>query len=268
MTEPIDPFTELLGAYALDAVDADERDAIAAHLTTCPRCRAEVAEHRETAAFLSQSGAPAPDGVWDRIAADLSPPAPPLRVRIDPEDHAGRTGPGPADAPPSASVVSLDDARRHRLRTRTLVAVISAAAVVVAVLGIVTVNQSRRLDRLQTAMDNVSVDRLANQTVGRASLQVHLVGAGATAQAVVDRSGRGYLITAGLRVPMRGDVYQLWGKVDGKVLSLGTFGGSTPVVPFQLDSTRLGGVQAFAVTEERAPGVVASTRLAVIAGTV
>ena len=63
MNEIYDEYSELLGAYALDAVDPDERDRIELHLTECPRCRAEVADHREVAAFLAQPGGSAPDGV-------------------------------------------------------------------------------------------------------------------------------------------------------------------------------------------------------------
>ena len=68
---------ELLGAFALDAVDDTERDVIEAHLAGCPRCRAEVEGHRETAALLAHSGERAPEGVWDRIAEalDEAPPA-------------------------------------------------------------------------------------------------------------------------------------------------------------------------------------------------
>src|SRR5206468_3199328 len=44
---------ELLGAYALDALDADEADAVELHLRDCPRCRAEVADYRETAALAA-----------------------------------------------------------------------------------------------------------------------------------------------------------------------------------------------------------------------
>ncbi|MER3453386.1 MAG: anti-sigma factor, partial [Acidimicrobiia bacterium] len=55
---------ELLGAYALDAVEPDERAAVEAHLRTCSRCWAEVADHREVAAYLAHSGGPAPEGVW------------------------------------------------------------------------------------------------------------------------------------------------------------------------------------------------------------
>ena len=63
-----DELQALIGAYALDAVDADEREAMELHLLECPRCRAEVAEHREVAAFLAHNGHTAPEGLWDRIA--------------------------------------------------------------------------------------------------------------------------------------------------------------------------------------------------------
>ncbi|MGH2872076.1 MAG: zf-HC2 domain-containing protein, partial [Solirubrobacteraceae bacterium] len=43
---------ELLGAYALDAVDPDERAAVDSHLAECLRCRAEVDRHRQIAAGL------------------------------------------------------------------------------------------------------------------------------------------------------------------------------------------------------------------------
>ena len=59
---------ELLGAFALDAVDNEEREAVERHLAECRPCRAEVAEHREVAAVMAAGWAPAPDGVWDRIA--------------------------------------------------------------------------------------------------------------------------------------------------------------------------------------------------------
>jgi len=62
---------ELLGAYALDAVDADERGRVEDHLRGCARCRAEVEQHREVAAQLAYTGADAPDGLWRRIAAQL-----------------------------------------------------------------------------------------------------------------------------------------------------------------------------------------------------
>ena len=54
---------ELLGAYALDALESDEADAVDLHLRDCPRCRAEVAEFREAAALLAFGGEEAPPPV-------------------------------------------------------------------------------------------------------------------------------------------------------------------------------------------------------------
>jgi anti-sigma factor RsiW len=46
---------ELLGAYALHALDRDERQEVVAHLDACARCRAEV---RRYESVLSLFGAP------------------------------------------------------------------------------------------------------------------------------------------------------------------------------------------------------------------
>ncbi|MGB4834871.1 MAG: zf-HC2 domain-containing protein, partial [Nostocoides sp.] len=51
---------ELLGAYALDAVDVDERAAFEAHLATCSACAQELDELRAMLADLAESTAVAP----------------------------------------------------------------------------------------------------------------------------------------------------------------------------------------------------------------
>ena len=66
-----DEIAELLGAYALDAVEADEAELIAAHLAECPRCAAEVAEHWEVTGLIANAGVDAPPEIWDRIAARI-----------------------------------------------------------------------------------------------------------------------------------------------------------------------------------------------------
>jgi hypothetical protein len=63
---------ELLGAYALDALDPGEADAVDLHLRECPRCRAEVEEYRETAAMLAFGGVAAPPGVTAAAAVVIS----------------------------------------------------------------------------------------------------------------------------------------------------------------------------------------------------
>ena len=263
-----DAYSEVLGAYALDAVEPEERADIERHLAECPRCRAEVAEHREVTAFLSQAGAPAPAGVWDRIVAELSPPAPPLRMSFS---RTGEVDPlaEPSAATPSshettdATVTNLADHPRRRLvAVRTAVAALAVAAAIIAVLGIVVVNQNG-----SSPNQVASIDRLAQSAVGQAKLQVRMNGKG-TARAVVQDSGQGFLIRDDLPKPAKGDVYQLWGQVDGTVLSLGTFGGDAKTVSFHLDPDRIGDVQSFSVTQEHAPGVVASVNRPVVAGNV
>src|ERR1700722_10516822 len=93
-----DEVSELLGAFALDAVEYDEYEEIEAHLSECPRCRAEVDAHREVAAALGNSVEPLPEGLWENIARRLPPrqdedaPPMPLLVRADgAEKSAART---------------------------------------------------------------------------------------------------------------------------------------------------------------------------------
>lgn len=262
MSEYTDEYTELLGAYALDAVDDDEREAIERHLLDCPRCRAEVSEHREVAAVLSQTGSPAPEGVWDRIAADLSPPAPPLRITLA---APGTEGAAP-EAAPAAPVASLADQRRRR--SKTMIAIVGIAASIVAILGVVAVGQSQRLNKLETAMSDRSMEELADEVEADAVLEAELTGTGGTARAVVSDTGRGFLIVDDVAEVPAGDVYQLWGKVDDVVLSLGTFGHGEDVVPFSVDPNHLDDVELFAVTQEKAPGVPSSENEAALAGTV
>lgn len=263
-TEYHDEFSDVLGAYALDAVEPDERLSIETHLRTCPFCSAEVAEHREVAALLSQSGTDAPAGVWDRIAAELSPPAPPLRMSFSPTGEvdplAGRD-PAPGAEASTSNVVPLSG--RRSVRNRTLIAALGVAATLLAVLGFVAVDQGRNASRYKEAATSVT-------TPGPDDLTVKLVGSDdrVDAQAVVNRSGRGYLVSHDLPDPGRDNLYQLWGQVDGVVLSLGTFNAGNDVVNFQLDPDRLDAVQAFAITKERAPGVLASKQDPVLVGEV
>lgn len=81
---------ELLAAFSLDALSAEEERGVLAHLDVCPRCAAAVAGHLETAAALA-SLAPAqrpPERARARLmaAVALAPtaetPLPPTRVSV------------------------------------------------------------------------------------------------------------------------------------------------------------------------------------------
>src|SRR5687767_20703 len=69
---------DLLGAYALDALEPAELQAVDRHVQGCRACRAEVAEHREVAGLLTPGWGKPPAGLWDRIATSLEEKPPPL----------------------------------------------------------------------------------------------------------------------------------------------------------------------------------------------
>jgi hypothetical protein len=232
---------ELLGAYALDAIDADERQLIERHLRHCPACETEVREHREVAAALAPGGA-TPDAVWDGIVEALEEAPPPLDL---------------------APIVPLT---RRRPRSMPVLAALTAvAAAAAAVLGVRLMDQERRLDRMQTAMaeDNVqraAVVALANPTAKTVELRAADTPAAARVALLPD--GRGYLLADGLAGLATERTYQLWALIDGERISAGTLGPQPKVAAFSVS----GPVDGFAITEEQASGVVASKNLPVLVG--
>jgi hypothetical protein len=235
---------ELLGAFALDAVDDDERDVIEAHLAGCPRCRAEVEGHRETAALLAHSGERAPEGVWDRIAEALD------------------------EAPPAldfARIVTVDEVDERRtakaaprsISLRVASVTMAVAAAVTLFLGVALGrNDNDRLDRLDRLVDNMEKGAVTNAAFAAlanpSAEQVQLTSADGKPLAKVARlpDGTGYLVPTSLGPPAAGKVYQLWAVRSDAKISLGVLG-SPEVVAFRMT----GPVAAFAVTEEKAGGV-------------
>lgn len=235
---------DLLGAYALDAVEADEASVVAAHLETCPRCRDEVVGHLETAAFLANAGSTAPDGVWSRIAASLEEPPPQFELaRIRP--HAG----------PS----------RRSLPARPVAAIAAAAAIVIGLLGVQVQRQDGRLDRLSPAIEQRGLDEaVAAALFDDRSTKVDLISDSGTlsAKAVVQPDGKGYLVDHNLPPLPSGLTYQLWGLVGEQTVSLGVLGNEPAVRAF----TAAGDVSVLAITAERAGGVATTSKTPVVRG--
>ena len=173
---------ELLGAYALHAVEPDEAELVEQHLEECPRCRAEVADHREVATLLGNTGGDAPEGVWDRIASQLEEAPPPMRL-----DLPG--GPG--------AVIPLAPRQRRRA-PRVVTAVLgAAAALVIEVLGIQVVQQQSELDDYQSAMGDSALQAAANHAFDdpdATKVQLRSSDGAATGRAVVLPDGTGFLI--------------------------------------------------------------------------
>ena len=225
----------LLGAYALDAVDDAERAEVEDHLRECARCRAEVAEHRETAAFLAHAGADAPATLWDDIAAAIAPTSP--------------------DVVPIAPRLGRTSSRRNRW-PRAAALIGAAAAVVIGVLIVQVRDQDRRIDRIQAASDpfQKAMDergaRVAHLTAGDTELPV-----------VLTADGKAWLQASALPTLGDGRTYQLWGQSGDDLVSVAVLGRDPGLVSFDAE-----GYAALAITNERAPGVVRSQNQPVASG--
>jgi hypothetical protein len=244
-----DEVAALLGAYALHAVDPDERALVEAHLPDCPRCQAELREHEGVATLLGNGGGDAPAGVWDRIASTLDETPPPMRLDLP----AGR-----------GSVVPLAGRRRRGPRAAWLG--IAAAAVVIGLLGAEVVRQDDRIDDLQSALQETSLTRAASQAMsapGADTAELTSTDGRLRATAVVLPDGSGYLLAHGLPGLAADRTYQLWGATDAGLVSLGLLGAHPhEVVAFQADVP----LAALAITDEATPGVVRSANAPVVAG--
>ena len=248
---------ELLGAFALDAVDDDERDVIEAHLAGCPRCRAEVEGHRETAALLAHSGVRAPEGVWDRIAEalDEAPPALDLARIAPPTDELGERRAAKA-APRSISL---------RIAAATMAVAAAVTLFLGVALGRTDDGDLGRLDRVVDAMEKVAVRDVALVALndpGNERVELASADGGARAQVVRLPDGTGYLVPKTLADLPAGRVYQLWAVRSDAKISLGVLGGKPGVAAFRMT----GPVLAYALTEEAAGGVAASENEPVVAG--
>jgi hypothetical protein len=215
---------ELTGAYALDAVEPDEREAMELHLLECPRCRAEVAEYREVAAFLAHNGYTAPEGLWDRIAGALEEAPPPLDL---------------------APVVALPQPRRSP-GLRIVAAVAAAAAVVAAFLGVKVIDLDNKLDRFESEDALARAAFRAQQDPERRTIELADEDGNEGAELVLLPDGTGYVVSDRLDPLSPDRTWQLWAIVDGQAISMGVLGSDPGIASFQA----AGEPSAFALSNE------------------
>ncbi|HEU5081822.1 MAG TPA: anti-sigma factor [Acidimicrobiales bacterium] len=245
---------ELLGAYALDAVEPHEAEVVEAHLAGCPRCAAEVAEHREVAAMLAHSGAPAPEGLWSRIVESLEETPPTMALPL----------PGPTD---DARVVELGARRRRPARWLPLGAAAAAVLVVVGVVaGLLVAGDDggapdRSEDVALVELEDVARRVLNDPDATKVTLTAP-DGRDLEAPAAIDDDGSGYLLASALPALDPTRTYQLWGVHGDVVVSLGVLGAKPGVVAFHADE----GLQALVITEEVSGGVPSSSNPAFLVG--
>jgi anti-sigma-K factor RskA len=256
MPVPNDPELDaLLGAYALDALEPDERTRVDAYLARNARARVEVDELRESAASLAlapveDTAAPAPPGLWDRISFAIE------------EDLAPGAGPSAGEPDEIAD-------RRAQRNARWMPWIVAAAALVVAVLVTQVVSLNHRLDNTPTG-ENAAVSAFARAARVNGARKVSLAPAAgpAVARVVLLPDGSGYLKNDSLTPLDANHTYQLWvltGAADHPVaISAGVLGSDPKAAAFRTDT----GVHGFAITVEEKPGVGQSKRQPVATATV
>lgn len=151
-------YEELAAGHALSALEPEEEQHFGAHLLTCSRCQADVAEHSATLAVLARVVEPVepPASVLEGIRAGLP------RADSSPSEAAPASTPGPAQP----EVRSLADARSRRERrsgsARRWIGAAAAAAVVLGLGGWNLALQAREQeaqrygDRLAVAVRELS----------------------------------------------------------------------------------------------------------------
>jgi hypothetical protein len=234
----------LLGAYALDAVDDDERARVEDYLAINPKAADEVRQHREVATMLAFTGMDAPDGVWSKIENEIEASAPPPGPELAKVFALDR--PATPAAEPIAPFVADPSSRRPSMWLLG-----AAAAVALMVAGAILVTGTR-----DDTGGGPLADALAAAEADRDSIRTELVAEGtdATAVGIIDQDGHGYLDATGLPQLDADQTYQLWGVIaeNGDVVSLGILGSSPELETFSIESD----VAALAVTIEQAPGVI------------
>jgi hypothetical protein len=243
---------DVLGAYALDALEPAELQAVDRHVQGCRECLAEVADHREVAGLLTPGWMKPPPGLWEKIASSLEEAPPPLDL-------------APVIAMKPAHTRTVEAPRRRRIATGIAAMVAIAAVSMIGFLGIRVVDDRNQLqDYARSAHGDQLTQSMNAALADPGARKVNLVSTDGyrSAQAVVLPDGTGYLVRSNLPALSKERTYQLWALVGTSRISVGVLGPEVSVVPFKVGS----GVLALAITDETAGGVETTKKDPVVVG--
>lgn len=179
----------LSGAYALDALDPDERVHFEEHLERCPACRAEVRSLRETTALLAGTAEVAPPlSLRDSVLAGIDDvrPLPPV-----------------TSEPPRLPLRSARPGRWFRAGGSPLLIAAAVLAIMVAAGAALWQPWSDEV-RVPTAAERVLQAEDARRTA------LELAEAERAALVLSRSEGRAVLVAQDLAPPPDGKVYELW----------------------------------------------------------
>ena len=243
-----DDLRELLGAYALDALEGSELNEVTEHLTNCAPCRAEVSEHHEVASLLAVSatddavsGAPS-EATWERIERNTQ----------------------------ISTIIPQE--RLATLRASRQKSWLRLASVAAVVLLIVAGTLQLRVNRL-----NNQVDLLAQQvaigstrhdlnsvlaSAHRSVVFLHTSSGRVGGSVVIATDGTAYFVNDTLRPLDGAHTYQLWTVSHGQVVSLGVLGTHPSITKFHADKP----MTTFMVNAEPLGGTSAPTSKVLVQG--
>ena len=240
---------DLVAVYALDALDDAEAASVEDHLRDCPRCREDLRAHQETAALLAYEGTDAPEGLWDRIAAGVTP---------EPED---------ARPPLELIVGQRRSSAPAGIRSWWWRGAAAAAVVIVGGTAVELAHQDHRINQLSSALADQSLLQQATAAaLNPSARRLALTGGNGTVQATaaVLPDGVGYMVDSAMPRLPDGETYQLWSLTSGRPVSAGLMGAHPSVTRFHLAP----GASGMAVTVEPAGGSAQPTGQPVASGTI
>jgi anti-sigma-K factor RskA len=222
---------EQVAAYALDALDDDERETFERHLATCEQCRADIGGFREAAALMA-------------VDADPVDPPPELRGRILEAARAERP-----------NVVPL----RRRTTARPLVWFATAAAAAAVVLAVWGGIKTHDLSNERSARQ---ADRQALAVLADPNAQLTALKGGNGTLAVAP-DGSAVLAVSSLSPAPSGKTYEAWVIKGSKPARAGLLRGGDGTSTLVLGQPVPKGA-VVAVTVERSGGVDAPTTTPII----
>jgi len=273
----------MLDAFALDALDGAERDAVSAHVARCEICRTELATLRETASVLAFAAPVAvAAGSQERIHSRLMD-----RVAADARARGVVPLRPPAQSPGS-STSGKPGSRSGGWGRAEWLAV--AASVLFFITGALFANATRDRQNLRDALQaelargqsaRSSSDSLRSVVASRDSMITGLIGRDVAVMSLTASGAKApfarmfwdtsrntwTLVAHNMPALKAGRTYQLWLVTRTAKISAGTFEPSNgeavvrATYPLARDS-----LQAIAITEEPAGGVPQPTGAMIVAG--
>jgi anti-sigma-K factor RskA len=244
-----DEAQELLGAYAVHALDDDERDGVDSHLVSCPDCSEELGMLLEASAAMGMTDREPPSAdLWQRIRTEVrngSDAAPTKSATAETDDGI-------------AGVIRLDAAREHRRdrQSRWRIAAASAAAAV-AVAVPLTLTFSGGSGTSLAALANTAAKQTNSRTIPLLDSNGDQL-----AEAVLTANGQGYVRNSTLPALPPGQTYQVWFIDSGVPVSSGLLGQAPKVSAFAARAD----VDAIAISVEPSKGSLAPSTTPVAVG--